>query len=126
MGFNFRQVAQENTVLSEVMKGRDKILMEDICKVYPDGVTVTEFDIIDTTNKNGEPERYCVCAFAEDEKSCFFGGVVLTKICDEWAKEFGGDTVAATAALKAQGGVKMKFARAKTKAMRDVTTVEIL
>lgn len=126
MGFNFRQLALENTVLSEVMKNRDKIKMEDICKVYPEGVTVTEFDIIETVNDKGVQELYCVCAFAEDEKACFFGGVVLTKICNEWAKEFGGDTTAATAALKAEGGVKMKFARAKTKQNRDITTVEIL
>lgn len=126
MGFNFRQVAQENTVLSEVMKGRDKVMMEDICKVYPDGVTVTEFDIIETTNDKGVQERYCVCAFAEDEKACFFGGVVLTKICDEWAKGYDGDIKAASDELKAQGGVKMKFTRAKTKQNRDVTTVEIL
>ena len=126
MGFNFKKVAQENTVLSEVMKNRDKIMMEEICKVYPEGVTVTEFDIIETTNEKGVQERYCVCAIAEDEKVCFFGGVILTKICDEWAKEFDGDTVKATEALKAEGGVKMKFTRAKTKQNRDVTTVEIL
>lgn len=123
--FNFTQVAKDNTVFSEVMAGREKVSMDDILKVFPEGVTVVEFDLVDQLNEKGETDHYCICAIAEDEKVCFFGGMVLTKICDQWASSFP-SVKEASDTLKASGGVKMKFKRELTKNKRNVTTVEIL
>lgn len=126
MGFNFKAVAKESTTFSEIMVGREKVDMADICNLYPNGVTVMEFDIVAARNEKGETGEFCVCAFKEDEKACFFGGIVLTKICKSWLKGFA-SVKECSEALKAEGGVKMKFKRERTKDnKKDVTTVEIL
>lgn len=117
---NFKAIAKEHTEGSFVTVGREKIDVDDIINAYPDGVTVMEFDFL--TGDNGD---FVVCAFKEDEKACFFGGKILTDICKAWAEGYE-STKNASADLTAEGGVKLRFKRRKTKANRDVTLVEVV
>lgn len=117
---NFKAIAKEHTEGSFVTVGREKVDIDDIINAYPDGVTVMEFDFL--TGKNGE---FAVCAFKEDEKACFFGGKILTDMCKAWADGY--ETAKdASADLTAEGGVKLRFKRSKTKDNRDVTLVEVV
>lgn len=117
---NFKAIAKEHTEGSFVTVGRKKVDVDDIINAYPDGVTVMEFDFL--TGDNGE---FAVCAFKEDEKACFFGGKILTDMCKTWAEGYE-STKDASADLTAEGGVKLRFKRSKTKANRDVTLVEVV
>lgn len=117
---NFKAVAKEMTEGSFVLAGRDKVDVNDIINTYPDGVTVTQFDFL-----TGDDGEFAVCAFAEDNKACFFGGKILTDMCKAWADGYA-TTKDASADLTAEGGVKLRFKRSKTKANRDVTLVEVV
>lgn len=126
MGFDFRKSAQSTTTLSPLMEGRLKVSMEDIMKRYPDGVTVNRFDFISYEDAKKGQVTYPVLTIAEDDSVCFFGGYILTRICNEWTSGFDGDVEATSAALAENGGVKMKFKAGKTKGGNSVTTVEII
>lgn len=125
MANKFASMARQATSLSSVMEGRSKISMEDIMKAYPNGVTVTEFDFVTTADKRGAEHTYPVLAIAEDSNICFFGGAVLNKICVSWAESFDGDIQVASDALKAEGGVKMRFEKGSTKSGNSITKVII-
>lgn len=116
----FKSIAKEHTEGSFVTAGREKVEMEELIRVFPDGVTVTQFDFI--PGDNGD---FAVCAFKEDEKTFFFGGKILTDMCKAWVEGYAG-TKEASADLTAEGGVKLRFKRSKTKANRDVTLVEVV
>lgn len=117
---NFKAVAKEMTEGSFVTVGRDKVEIDDVINMYPEGVTVTQFDFL--TGDNGD---FAVCAFAEDDKACFFGGKILTDMCKAWFEGYA-TTKDASADLTAEGGVKLRFKRSKTKTNRDVTLVEVV
>ena len=118
---NFKASAISATTLSPIMEGRDKLTMEQVRDKYKDGVTVTEFDFITVKEKT-----FPVLAIKEDAKVCFFGGHVLTKICNDWAAAYDGDVTAASEDLKAEGGVKMKFGKGQTHGGNSITTVQII
>ena len=117
---NFKAIAKEHTEGSFVTVGREKVDIDDIINAYPDGVTVMEFDFL-----TGDSGEFAVCNFMEDEKACFFGGKILTDMCKAWAEGYE-STKDASADLTAEGGVKLRFKRSKTKANRDVTLVEVV
>lgn len=121
MAINFAAIARKETSLSRVMEGREKVKTDYIIENYPDGVTLTEFDIV-TVNGDTFP----VFAFAENNELCFFGGAVLTNIANEWAAAMSGDIEAASNELKAMGGVKVKLANGKTKKGNSLTTVTVV
>lgn len=123
----FYDIAKETTVFSPVMEGRDKTTTQDIIERFPDGVTLTEFDIVSLYDDRAKEEKPVpVFAIKEDEKAAFFGGVVLCKLAQAWAAAYQGDIAAASAELKATGGVKVKLANTKTKSHQDVVSVEVL
>lgn len=121
MAFNFRQTAISETSLSPLMDGRERISMDGLINQYPDGVTVTEFDLL-----NGGQGEYAVCTFAEDSKKFFFGGAILTKIVLKWIAGFDGDAEMASHTLKDNGGVKMRFKHGRTKKGQQLTLVDVL
>lgn len=121
----FTQSAKKQTTLSPVMTGREKVSTDYIVG-FESGVTVTEFDLISMQNAAGETNVFPVLAFAEKPECYFFGGTVVTKIVSEWVSMYGGDIEAASAELKASGGVKMKFRKTRTKNGNNVTSVEII
>lgn len=113
----FAQSAKEALGGSHVMQNRTKISTNDLIAMYPDGVTVTEFDFIAKSDGTGYP----VFAFAEDDSRYFNGGALANKVATKWAALYDGDLEAASAALKAAGGVKMKLSLQKTKSGRSIT-----
>lgn len=69
------KVAQRETSLSRLMEGREKIKTEDIIKKYPNGVTLTEFDLVTI-----DDSTFPVFAFAENDKECFLEVMCLQKL----------------------------------------------
>ena len=115
-------MAKEAVSLSEIMKGRTKI---DVDELYGQEITITGFDIMSMTDKSGEQKEFAVCTYAEDDGAFFFGGTVLTKICKNWLSDY--DSPAeASEALAAEGGVAIVMSKGKTKNGNKITNVEII
>lgn len=117
----FTRIAQETTSLSPLMQGRDKFSMEELIKEYPNGVTVMEFDKVESGD-----ESYPVFTFAEKPNVFTCGGRILANICDAWVKEYNGDIETASNDLKNAGGVRMRFYAGRTKNGNNLTKVDIL
>lgn len=117
----FARIAQETTSLSPLMQGRDKIQMEELMKEFPNGVTVMEFDMVES-----DTGAYPVFTIAENPHVFACGGRILANICLAWTKDYHGDIEAASNELKAAGGVKMRFYAGRTKTGNNLTKVEIL
>ena len=122
----FSDIAKKATTLSPLMEGRTKISTDDIIVAYPNGVTLTEFDIVPGISQNGEPNSYPVFLFKEDPTKFYCGGTVLGNIAASWVEGTGGDIDGASAELKATGGVAVKLVKGKTRRGNSVTSVQIL
>lgn len=113
----FAQSAKEALGGSKVMQNRTKIGTNDLIALYPDGITVTEFDFIAKSDGTGYP----VFAYAEDNTRYFNGGALANKVATKWAAMFDGDIEVASESLKANGGCKIKLSNQKTKTGRTIT-----
>ena len=126
----FATIAKEATTLSKLMKGREKISVADVIKNYPDGITVTGFDIIVAPNDNvglHERDSYPIVIFSEDPSKFVFGGTVLNGIVRAWLAHFDGDIEACNKALASYDGVKLKFSRQRSKTgNREYTSIEVV
>lgn len=130
MSFNFKQVAQENTLLSAIMVGKKKLETDDILDKE---LTIIGFDFAPKfdqhgnpiANETGEVDTFGVVVFAEYPDNYYCVGAVFTKVCHAWAAGFKSPQEA-SAALAAEGGVKVKFSASKTKKGNNLTAVEIL
>lgn len=131
MSFNFKQVAQENTLLSAIMVGKEKLETEQVINKE---LTIIAFDfapkfdqagnrIIDSNT--GEVDEFGVVVFAEMPDHYYCVGAVFTKVCKAWASAFK-SAAEASEALAAEGGVRVKFTPSKTKKGNNLTAVEIL
>lgn len=116
----FANIARRATTLSPLMEGREKMETKDIIEQYPNGVTVTAFDMVGT----GE-DAYPVFNFAEEPQKFAFGGAVFKSIVLAWIENFEGSISDASSALSATGGVKMVFEHTTTKQGRSLTNVKI-
>lgn len=116
----FANIARRATTLSPLMEGRDKMETKDIIEQYPDGVTVTAFDMVGSGD-----EAYPVFVFAEEPTKFAFGGAVFKSIVLAWIENFEGSISDASAALTATGGVRMVFEHTTTKQGRSLTNVKI-
>ena len=119
--FDFRKAAIDSTMLSTLQSDREKISTSDLIKQFPDGITVNAFDFATIDHKS-----FAVVTFKEDDTKYYNGGTVLTKMCVAWADAFEGDPESASIALDKAGGVKLKFAEAKTKSGNNVTTITVV
>lgn len=131
MGYDFKKVAQQNTLLSAIMVGRSKLETEDVINQE---LTIVGFDfapkfdqkgrpVVDETT--GEADVFGVVTFAEHPDKYYCVGAVFTKVCKAWAADFTSPEDA-SAALVAEGGVKVRFTPSKTKTGNNLTSVEIL
>lgn len=118
---NFRETAKRATELSELMNGREKIDTGELIKKYPDGVTITAVDMIETTDAT-----YPVLLIKEDDKVFYTGGIVLKKIVDQWLDMFDRDAEKCSEELTKDGGVMVKLEETKTKKNQNVTKVTVL
>jgi hypothetical protein len=116
----FAQIARKATSLSPLMEGRTKISMREIIERYPDGVTVTAFDML-----GSGADAYPVFIFAEDPTVFAFGGAVMGSIVGAWIQQFGGSVEDASDGLASAGGVRMVFEHSTTKTGRSLTSVRI-
>ena len=118
----FASMAKEATSLSEIMKGKTKV---DVDELYGQEITITGFDLMRGTDKSGEEKEFCVCTYAEDPEAFFFGGTILTKICKSWLADFS-SCAEASEALADEGGVVIVMSKGKTKNGNKITNVEIV
>lgn len=121
MNINFRQLAQESTTLSHLMTDRVKVSTDEVINQYPEGITIDQFDSI--TMKE---DQYYIATFKEDEKAYLNCGQVLSKVFDSFVKAFDGDIVGASDALKAEGGIKVKLSKGRTRGGNNITTVTVV
>lgn len=128
--FNFKQAAQETTLLSPIMVGRDKLETEDILNKE---LTIVGFNFAPKFDEKGNPiiddtgvvDEFGVVVFAEYPDSYYCVGTVFTKVCKTWAAAFSSPEEASET-LASEGGVKVKFTSSKTKRGNNLTAVEIL
>lgn len=131
MNFDFKKVAQENTLLSAIMVGKEKINTDDILGKE---LTINGFDFAPKFDNKGNPiidestgeiETFGVVTFKEIPDKYYCVGAVFTKVCHAWAAPF--DSVQeASSALEQSGGVRVMFTPSKTKKGNNLTAVEIL
>ena len=131
MGFDFKSSAKANAGSFIMKEHPNKIMPEDVITAYPDGITITGFDFINTTRvekETGEAitDYFPVLSFKEDDKSYFNGGAALKQICTEWANAFHGDTQAASDELNTSGGVKIKMTKTRTQNNNTFFQVDVL
>lgn len=130
-GFNFKQAAQESTLLSPIMVGRDKLETDDVINRE---LTIIGFDFapkfdeegrVIVDESTGEVDTFGVIVFAEMPNKYYCVGTVFTKVCKTWEAAFS-NAKEASDALAAEGGVKVRFSPSKTKKGKNLTAVEIL
>lgn len=130
--FNFARVAQEATLLSPIMAGKEKLSTED---VIGKDLTIVAFDFAPKFDQKGNPvidestgevDTFGVVVFEELPDSYYCVGTVFTKVCKAWAAAFGNSPSTASEALVSQGGVKVRFRGGKTKGGNNLTTVDII
>lgn len=128
---DFKKVAQQNTLLSPIMVGRNKLETDEI---IDQELTIIEFGFAPKFDKSGKPiidpdtgeaDVFGVVVFAEKPEFYYCVGTVFTKVCKAWASGFD-TTDEASAALAAEGGVKVLFHHSKTKSGNNLTSVDIL
>lgn len=104
----FASMAQKAVSNSVVREGREHISTEEIIAKYPNGITITEFDILQKRN-GADLQSFPTFGFAEDMSKYYNGGTSLMKIVQAWLAQFEGDIEACNVALKAAGGCKVKL-----------------
>lgn len=114
MAINFKNIARAETVISDIMENRTKVDKTN------GEIDIVDFDIVGASN--GEP--YAVCAI--NDKHFINGGHVLTRIFLAIVAEYDGKIERAREDFRESGGLRVKLERKKTKAGRDITTVEVL
>lgn len=128
MANKFGAVAKKVSGGSEVIAGLDKIENDLLIAAYPNGITINGADLISSTDEDtGESKQFCVFTFAEDPTKYASGGKQLTEIVKEWFKLSGApDGMQLSAALRQEGGVKVKLEKVKTQSGRKFTKVTVV
>lgn len=120
---NLYDIAKRATSLSDVMTGRTKMTNKECMEKYPDGVTITSFDFINSNKKAGE--KFPVFTIEEDDSVYVNGATVIARVFQEFLSYFDGDIDQANRELKSEGGLPVKFTATKNKAGDDMIAVEI-
>lgn len=125
---DFKKIALEATIMSELMNGRDKMDTEELIKKYPNGVTIDFIDNVNMYQEDGE-ENVWVFVTEEQPDKFTFAGFVLAKIFNDILSKFEGDYAEMietyNSALK-DDKLRVKLERAKTKSKREITKVKVL
>ena len=120
MAFNFKERAIKATTLSDLMNGRTKVSIDEMIQRFPDGFTIEDFDIVDD-----KKAQYPVFTIKEDKNICFFGGIVLMNMVDNWVEGF--ESIDdCRVAFAEDGGLPVRLSTGKTKNGNNITRVEIL
>lgn len=125
---DFKKIALDATIMSELMNGRDKMDTEELIKKYPNGVTIDFIDNVNMQQEDGE-ENVWIFVTEEQPDKFTFAGFVLAKIFNNILSEFEGDYAKMietyNSALK-EDKLRVKLERAKTKTKREITKVTVL
>lgn len=123
----YTELAKQKTEGSPVLAGREKIETDAVIALYPDGITITQFDFL-----NGKNGKYVVCTFAEDASKFFNGGKILTDIFESFVDHFKTPENTYAEALELCQNdfngefLKVKLSRGRTKDGNRITKVEVL
>ena len=111
-----------------MIAGLEKIENDLLIAAYPDGFTINGADLINGTDQEtGETKQFCVFTIAEDPTKYASGGMQLTEMVKEWFELTGApDGMQLSAALRQEGGVKVKLEKVKTQSGRKFTKVTVL
>lgn len=120
MAFNFKAAAQAATSLSDLMSNREKRSTDEMISKYPDGFTITDFDMIGTGD-----DEYTVFVIKEDPGIFFYGGTILKKMVNAWLAGFD-DIETCREEFKKDGGLPIRMTTGKTKDGRMVTKIDVL
>lgn len=118
---DFRSLAMKATTLSELMVDKDKLSSEDIVRKYPDGVTLTDFDVV----TSGQ-DTYPVFSIAEEPDAFYMGGAILMKIVNSFVEAFDGDVDAASEEFSKSGGLKVILSMGRTKRGNSLVKVVVV
>lgn len=125
---DFKKIALDATIMSELMNGRDKMDTEELIKKYPNGVTIDFIDNVNMQQEDGE-ENVWIFVTEEQPDKFTFAGFVLAKIFNNILSEFEGDydemIETYNSALK-EDKLRVKLERAKTKTKREITKVTVM
>lgn len=113
MSINFKKIAAQETVLSEIMEGRTKIQKED------GEITVVDFDLV----PDPKGEVYAVVAI--NDTQFINGGHVLTRIVTAFVEACGSIEAAREEYAKGEP-IRCKLEKTKTQSGRTLTKVTIL
>lgn len=113
MAFNFKNIAQNATTLSDIMNNRTKVNKTD------GEYTIVDFDVVTVKGST-----YALCAI--NDKEYINGGTVLTRVFQDIIACFEGDIEAAREEYKESEPLKVRLTRGMTKEGKNITTVDIL
>lgn len=121
---NFKDFAKKHTSGSSVLQGREKIETEALIAKYPDGVSITDFDFLDSQD-GGE---YVVCTFSENPGLYFNGGKILTDLFENIVSQFENLDAAREAYQNSPDDetIKVKLSHARSKKGNRYTKVEVV
>jgi hypothetical protein len=125
---DFKKVASDAVASSFVMSGRTEMKNDAVLSGFPNGVTITGFDIIPVQGADGKTSEMTVYTIAENEKVYCKGGSAHTKVFHAWLDAAGEGATAesVSAELAAAGGVKVKAKKTPLKNGRTYTAIEVL
>lgn len=122
-GFNFKELAQQavsEKAISPIIAGRVAITTDDVIAQYPEGVTIVEFDYVESW------EHY-VCTIKEAPDKFLSCGSALTTIFDKYVEAYNGVVADASADFKKFGGIKVKLNKTRSKnSGKTFTNVTVL
>ena len=95
MAFKDNRNKKEEGTLFNLMEGKEKVDMQKIITDYPDGVHITGCTVL----KNRKGEKISAFTFEEIPDGFFFGGVILTKLAEDWIADNGGTSEACSKEL---------------------------
>lgn len=118
----FSDNAKKTLERSPVIAGREKILIDELIREFPDGVTIIAVDMF----KSSDGETYYPVLAIKEKPYYFNGGAIALKMVNGWLAMYSGDVEETSAELQKAGGVKVKLGRTKTKNRQTLTTIEII
>ena len=115
-----KDLAKNAVAMNTITTGKTKISVDTLIAIYPEGVTINAFDIVNSTNG-----KFPVFSFEEDTTKFFTGGKALTDMVNSWIDSFDGNIATVNEELKNEP-VKIKMEKIKTQNNRTFTKIEIV